>query len=112
MRGKPIIPKGCFVHRVELVRGKAIVGYRCADDRGQHYYQHKGGAVGNYPERVIRGIRRIDFRGMSVSGAGRMGFVLSPAHAVCRKDHDTLVCSLKGDTSSESLRGARRRRSR
>lgn len=119
-------PKGCIVHRIELQGGgSARIGYRCNAPGGQitsvphdehgrtGMFDHGGGATGTYPQKLVRGVRAIDFRGITVSGDGvRAGFVLSPAAAVCRKDarSTTLSCKLVGDTSSAHLSGTTRKR--
>lgn len=105
-----LVPKGCIVHSIRLDgRGSADVGYRCADDRGQHSYAQPGGGTGNYPHKRVKA-SSVSFRGVTVSGDARLGFVLSPASAVCSKSGREISCRLKGDTSSKHLSGAGRRR--
>lgn len=94
-----ITPKGCWARYVQLDgRGKAEVRIQCSDNT-PYYSQHVKA-------------RSVSFRGAHVGGAARVDFVLSPAHAVCRKSSGGITCSLVGDTSQASLRGARRRRRR
>lgn len=111
-----LVPRGCFVSSIELDgRGRAEVRYRCADDRGQHEYRSRDRAgnetIGNYPHKIVKATS-VSFRGVHVHGAARLGFVLSPAHAVCSKSGREISCRLVGDTSGSSLQGARKRRRR
>ena len=92
-----LTPKGCHVRYVALDgRGKAEVRVECGEQRSS---------------RVVKA-RTVRFRGAYVAGAARVDFVLSPAKATCKVGGGTVSCTLTGDTSSESLRGARRRKRR
>ena len=92
-----LTPKGCHVRYVALDgNGKAEVRIECGEQR---------------TSRTVKA-REVSFRGAHVAGAARVDFVLSPAAAVCRSDGRAVTCKLIGDTSSESLRGTRRRRRR
>jgi len=96
-----LTPKGCHVRWVALDgAGKAEVRLDCPQG-----YQN------NYSSRVVKA-REVSFRGACVGGKARVDFVLSPAHATCKKSGTTISCTLSGDTSSASLRGARHRRRR
>lgn len=111
-----LVPKGCIVHSIRLDgRGNADVGYRCTRDglveSGQYSYVQPGGGTGNYPHKRVKATS-VSFRGVTVSGDARLGFVLSPASAVCRKNGREITCKLVGDTSSASLSGSRRRKRR
>lgn len=111
-----LVPKHCVVHSIELDgRGRAHVRFRCVRngmmETGQHSYPSPGGGVGNYPSKVVKA-RSVSFRGMTVSGEARLGFVLSPASAVCHKNGREISCKLQGDTSSAGLSGLKRRRGR
>ncbi len=116
-------PKHCVVHSVDLRDGVADIGYRCGtsgrqDAAGREppdgMFDQPGGGRGTYPHVHVRAPGGVAFRGAHITGGGRIGFVLMPASAVCRKTRADreLRCSLVGDTSSPSLRGARRRRRR
>jgi hypothetical protein len=99
-----LVPKHCIVHSIELDgKGRAEIRYRCVRDgqmeRGQHTYEKPGGVTGNYPSRTVKA-SSVSFRGMTVSGPARMGFVLSPASAVCHKQGREIRCKLQGDTST------------
>jgi hypothetical protein len=111
-----LAPKGCIVHRIELDgRGGADVGFRCTRDgfveTGQYTYHKGGGATGNYPSKKVKA-RSVRFRGVTVSGEASLGFVLSPASAVCHKRGTEIDCKLIGDRSSASLAGRRRSKKR
>jgi len=109
---KRLAPRDCIVHSIELLSGgKAEVRYRCSDDRGQKTYRY-GNVTSNYPHKIVRA-RSVSFRGVTISGPGaRMGFVVSPAGAVCHKERGEIRCSLVGDTSLPSLQGLPSRRRR
>lgn len=115
-----LIPKGCIVHAAEIQPKGVEVRYRCGDGQSQYEYTDRSGykTISTYPEpKFVKGARGIRFRGMTVTGTGsRVDFVLSPAHAVCKTGRSgarkEVVCRLKGDTSSESLRGLRGKRRR
>ena len=100
---KPLHPKRCTVHSVTLhPEGTAVVRVGCYSDfRNQVEYHSRKVKASS-----------LRFRGLHVEGAARVGFVTSPASAVCRKDGREISCKLIGDTSSESLSGLRRRRAR
>lgn len=105
---KRVAPKGCIVHRITLNRTGAEVGYRCGDEGAGKWFTYPGGVTSNYRFKQIKGVRTIAYRGAYVSGTGAsIGFVLSPASAVCHRDGMEIRCRLKGDTSSTSLRGRR-----
>jgi len=112
-----LVPKNCIVHRIELDgNGHAEVGFRCERDgymeTGQYSYPSPSGGTSNYPAIRIKA-NGVSFRGMNISGKARIGFVLSPASAVCSKpDRGEITCKLIGNTSQESLRGSRRKRRR
>lgn len=92
-----LTPKGCHVRRITLDgRGKAELRLGCG---------------GEYRS-VNAKAREVNFRGSYVTGAAELSFVLSPAHAVCSKGGGPgrITCKLVGDTSQDSLRGAKRRR--
>jgi len=120
---RALVPRGCNVAWIELdgtAGGNALVGFRCVREgfveTGQYSYPRKGGGWGNYPQKVVKA-RSVSFRGMTVTGQARVGFVLSPASAVCHKDGREIRCKLVGDTSLPSLAGLfglgrRRRRTR
>jgi hypothetical protein len=112
---RSLVPKHCVVHAIELDgRGNAEVRFRCVRDgmmeTGQHNYPTRTG-VSNYPSKRVKA-RSVSFRGMNVSGNARLGFVLSPAQAVCSKNGSEISCKLVGDKSSASLEGLRGRRKR
>ena len=99
-----LTPKGCIVRYVQLSgKGTAEVRVQC----------HSGvtDATGERFSRNVRA-RTIRFRGAHVTGNARVDFVLSPAAATCSVGRGEVSCKLIGDTSSDSLRGARRRRRR
>lgn len=119
-------PKHCIVHRIDLhggATGYADIGYRCSkgptsqaqDEHGRTGpFKHEDGGTSTYPSKLVRGVRSLDFRGMTVIGEAKAHFVLSPAAAVCHKPggSTTLSCKLVGDTSSKHLSGAKRQRRR
>jgi hypothetical protein len=96
-----LTPKGCHVRFVALDgAGRAEVRMDCPQ-----------GYTSSYSSRQVKA-RTVRFRGAHVTGKARVDFVLSPAHATCKKSGTEISCTLHGETSSESLRGARRRRRR
>lgn len=106
-----LVPKHCIVHAIELdgtVGGRATVYYRCVRDghmeTGQYQYSIKGGGFSNYPRKVVKA-HSVSFRGSTVTGQARVGFVLSPANAVCFKQGREINCKLEGDTNSPGLQG-------
>jgi len=100
-----LAPKGCIVHAIELDgRGRAEVRFRCGGEGGERTYPNKSGGFSNYPSKTVKA-SSVRFRGMTVTGPARMGFVLSPASAVCHKSGREISCKLQGDTGSESLQG-------
>lgn len=111
-----LAPKGCIVHSIRLDgRGGADVGFRCKREgfveSGQYSYPSPGGGTSNYPHKRVKA-RSVRFRGVTVEGDARLGFVLSPASAVCHKRGSEIDCKLIGETSSKSLAGRRRKRRR
>ncbi len=109
-----LAPKGCIVHSIKLDgRGNADVGFRCKREgfieSGQYTYPAPGGGQGNYPHKRVKA-RSVRFRGVTVEGDARLGFVLSPASAVCHKRGTEIDCKLIGDRSSASLAGRQKRR--
>ena len=108
---KPLHPKRCTVHAVTLhPEGTAVVRIGCYPDidfRNQNDFRNQV----EYHSRKVKA-SSLRFRGLHVEGAARVGFVTSPASAVCRKDGREISCKLIGDTSSESLSGITRRRRR
>lgn len=80
------------------------------------------GGIATFRSKRLRGVFTVHFRGMSVSGPRvdgkrgpgevRMGFVLSPASAVCKRDGRAIFCTLKGDKSLPSLQGTGKKRRR
>lgn len=95
---KPLHSKRCTVHAIKLDgRGNAEVRVGCYSDfRNQVEYQRR---------RVKA--TSVRFRGLHIEGNARIGFVTSPASAVCRKSGREIACKLIGDTSSENLSGVR-----
>jgi hypothetical protein len=97
-----LTPKDCIVRFIVLDgAGRAEVRLGCS----------KGFEPQQYRSQHVRA-RTVRFRGVHVTGKARLDFVLSPASAVCKKSGAEIACKLAGETSSESLRGARRRRMR
>ena len=89
-------PKHCTVHAIELDgRGGAVVRFGCSSGIG--------GKV-EYQSRRVKA-RSVRFRGLHVEGTARVGFVTSPAVAVCSRSGREISCRLQGDTSSSSLSG-------
>ena len=100
-----LAPKGCIVHAIELDgRGRAEVRFRCGGEGGERTYPNKSGGFSNYPSKTVKA-DTVGFRGIVVKGQARMGFVLSPASAVCHKRGREIHCKLQGDTSLPSLQG-------
>lgn len=115
--GKTIVPKGCIIHRITLnSKGVAEIGFRCGDEGGQKTFPQPGGGVGTFRAKRLKGIFTVSHRGINISapekGEVRIGFVLSPAHAVCKRDAREIICTLKGDKSLPSLQGTKRKRRR
>lgn len=97
-------PKHCTVHAIELDgRGGATVRIACST-----------GGIGGQVQYSSRKVKAssVRFRGLHVEGNARVGFVTSPAVAVCRKDGREIACRLEGDRSSASLQGLQARRRR
>lgn len=110
-----LIPKQCIVQSIELDgHGNAEIRYRCVREgrmeTGQHTYPTKHG-FSNYRSVNVKATS-VNFRGMHVYGNAHMGFVLSPASAVCRRRGKEITCHLEGNTSSSSLSGVKRKRKR
>jgi hypothetical protein len=94
-----LTPKGCHVRYVALDgAGKAEVRVSCIPTSGSPYGENVNHSV-NVKASTLR------FRGAYVTGKARVDFVLSPAHATCKKSGAEIACKLTGETSSESLRG-------
>ncbi len=97
-----LTPKDCVVRNITLDgNGRAEVRFGCG----------KGFEPVKYHSAHVKA-RLVRFRGAHVAGKARVDFVLSPASAVCKKSGSEISCKLVGETSSDSLRGARRRRRR
>lgn len=110
---KRLVPKHCVVHSIELLGGgRAAVRYRCVRDglveSGQHSYSTPSG-VSNYPSKTVKA-DSVSFRGVTVSGRARMGFVLSPDNAECHKDGRTIRCKIVGGGSLSGVSQKKRRR--
>src|SRR3972149_5400542 len=113
---RALVPRDCKVAWIELdgtAGGNALVGFRCVRgepggprfmEAGQYTYPHKGGGWSNYPQKRVKA-SSVSFRGMTVTGQARVGFVLSPAAAVCHQDGRQIRRKLGGDTSLPSLNG-------
>lgn len=99
-----LTPKGCVVRMIELDgNGRAEVRLGCA-----------GPGITDpvsYSSKFVKA-RRLSFRGVTVTGKAQASFVVSPAVASCKQSGDQITCTLRGDTSGGSLRGARRKRRR
>lgn len=100
-----LTPKGCHVRYVQLDgSGGAEVRLACPP---------AGSTYGDSVKHSVNvRVRTVRFRGAHVTGKARVDFVLSPAWATCRREGSEIACKLNGETSSESLRGARRKRRR
>jgi hypothetical protein len=114
---KSIIPKGCWVRFIALQRGGAEVGYDCGgpDGGGRGKFPLPRGEQGwsNYPKKWLKGVTAVNHRGAHVHGTGSsISFTLAPASASCRRSGREVDCTMRGDTSSPSLRGLKKRKRR
>lgn len=107
-------PKHCTVHAIKLDgRGGAEVHISCYPDinfKNQNDFRNQV----EYQTRKVKA-SSVRFRGLHVEGVARVGFVTSPAAAVCKKNGREIDCKLVGDKSSSSLEGlgaVRRRQDR
>lgn len=107
------LAKGCIVAHASIVSKGVVIGYRCGDT-GQGndlpYATHDGGRS-NYPSTLLTGATSIHVDGATVTGVGsRVGFVLAPRKATCRKKAGEREVVCKVYASGAGLRGPRRGR--
>lgn len=82
-------PKHCAVNMVKLDgKGNAFMSLSCSTSPGSFRTE--------YVHKKLRGIRAVRLDGATVSGAGTVGFVVSPRYAKCRRDGYELDCKIKG----------------
>lgn len=109
------LDKGCIVNSATITPKGVMISYRCGNDgHGSDLpYDTADGGRSNYPSTLLTGATSIHVDGATVSGVGaRVGFVVSPGKATCRKKSSDRQVVCKVYTPGAGLGGTRRRRRR